>query len=180
MKSSLFLILFVMAGLVPVNLSYAAKSPIKGDPELVWLSPLGDDDIQNTPYNRCRLIKTLKPGVGKASTTTDNTYNILANYATNLYAQAIKISAYIEDEKNAKTNSKQPDLSNEVSLIENEITGRLVGISRRINIINSFEAGTEMLNNLQAITSMPPITYQTFRALVDGKYVYDSDCEALK
>ena len=48
------------------------------------------------------------------------------------------------------------------------------------DIINSFEAGTEMLNNLQAITSMPPITYQTFRALVDGKYVYDSDCEALK
>ena len=171
MKNKSIFVISLLAAVFYVCPIYAAKSPIKGDPELVWLSPLGDENIENNAYNRCRLIRALKPGVGKASTVTNNTYDILSSYASNLYAQAIKISAHIKAEKEAAATEKKPDISNEVSIVENEITNRLIGISRRINIINSFEASTEMIKNIQEMVRMTPVTYQDFRALSDGKYV---------
>lgn len=166
--------------LLGANSAQAVKSPIAGDPELIWVSPLGDDNIENNAYNRCRLIRLLKPGVDEATASQDNFYDTMSTYATNLFAQSIKIAAYIEKEKEKPDNSVLPDLSNEGALIENEITNRLIGISRRINIINSFEAGTAMLNNMQQIIARPANSYQEFKAMVDGKYVFATECEALK
>lgn len=158
----------------------AAKSKIKGDPELIWLSPLGSSNIENNAYNRCRLIRTIKPGVGEASKAQKNNYDILSNYVSNLYAQSIKISAYISSESEKSENASTADLSNEKAVIEQEITRRLSDISRRMNIINSFEAGTMMLSALWNMNRLPPTTYSEFRALKDGKYDYVTECEVLK
>lgn len=158
----------------------AAKSKIKGDPELLWLSPLGDEDIENTPYNRCRIIKKIKPGVNNVSETTQNNYDIFTNYASNLYAQSIKIISYIAEEKEDDSTDSSTDLSNEIALIEDSITKTTLDISRRLNIITSFEAGISILNSLETLQNLPPGVYADFRALQNGKYEYVSDCEALK
>ena len=91
--------IFLLAVFAFVTPSYAKKSKIKGDPELLWLSPLGDSDIENNDFNRCRLIKKIKPGPGHALEESNNTHDILSTYISNLYAQSIKISGYIEAEK---------------------------------------------------------------------------------
>ena len=180
MKNKIIFALSFIAVLLSQSYANAAKLAIKGDPEVAWLSPLGNEDIENNAYNRCMFIQTLKPGEGNASVSANNAYDTLSNYATNLYAQSLKISAHIENEKKASANITPPDLSNAKAITESEITSRLVGISRRLNIINSFEASSEMLSNVKSIIRLPSSTYQSFRAMVDGKYTYTSDCEALK
>ena len=106
MPNSKFLSIFafLLSVVIIVSPAYAKKSKIKGDPELVWLSPLGSGDIENNAYNRCRLIRTLKPGKEEVSATTKNTFDILSTYAPNLYAQAIKVGGYIEAEKEKQLN----------------------------------------------------------------------------
>lgn len=159
----------------------AAETEVKGDPEVLWLSPLGDDDIENTPYNRCRLIKKIKPGIDQVSETTQNNYDILSNYVSTLYAQSVKIVYYISEESDEENSeSETSDLSNEIALIEDEISKTTLDISRRLNIITSFEAGITVLNSLEALQNLAPGVYAEFRALQDGKYEYVSDCEVLK
>lgn len=157
----------------------AGQPKIKGDPEIVWLSPLGSSDIENNQYNRCLLIRKIKPGKGETSTANKNTHDILSSYAANLYAQSIKIGGYIEEEKE-KTDSSEPDLSDEKALLDEEITKRLGNIAHRINIINSFEAGTMILESLNAMIQLSPEAYSEFRVLKNGKVEYSSDCEDLK
>lgn len=162
--------------------AYAAKSVVKGDPELLWETPLGKGDIENNAYNRCLLIKMIKPGIGQTSRREKNIYDVLSTYVSDLYAQSVKISAYIaaEDEDADDSSSSTTDVDNEKAIIEQEITRRLADISRRMNIINSFEAGIVVLDSLQGLREMAPGTYSEFRALQDGRYQYVSDCEALK
>ena len=162
--------------------AYAAKSVVKGDPELLWETPLGKGDIENNAYNRCLLIKMIKPGIGQTSRREKNVYDVLSTYVSDLYAQSVKISAYIaaEDEDADDSNSSTTDVDNEKAIIEQEITRRLADISRRMNIINSFEAGIVVLDSLQELREMAPGTYSEFRALQDGRYQYVSDCEVLK
>ena len=162
--------------------AYAAKSVVKGDPELLWETPLGKGDIENNAYNRCLLIKMIKPGIGQTSRREKNIYDVLSTYVSDLYAQSVKISAYIaaEDEDADDSNSSTTDVDNEKAIIEQEITRRLADISRRMNIINSFEAGIVVLDSLQELREMAPGTYSEFRALQDGRYQYVSDCEVLK
>ncbi len=157
-----------------------AYAKVKGDPELLWLSPLGDEDIEETPYNMCRIIKSIKPGVGQTSTTTKNLYDIFSNYISNLYAQSIKISAYIaEEEEDEEDDSLSADISNEIAIIEEGIIQSTADIARRINIINSFEAGIAMLDALEELDNMAPGIYSEFLALDNGNYDYVSDCEYL-
>lgn len=170
---------FILSVGVIISPAYAKKSPIKGDPEIVWTSPLGDSNIENNAYNRCRLIKLMKPGLGQTTAISQNTYDIISTYATNLYAQSIKISDYIEEEKQ-KDNSSEPDLSNEKALLDEEVRKRLGDISRRMNIINSFEASTVLLESLNAMVELPPNAYDVFRVLKNGSLEYSSDCEDLK
>lgn len=170
---------FILSVVIIVSPAYAKKSKIKGDPELVWLSPLGSADIKNNAYNRCLLIKKLKPGKEEASETTQNTFDILSTYAANLYAQSIKIAGYIEAEKE-KDSSSDPDLSDEKALLDEEVTKRLGDIARRINIINAFEAGVLLLESLDAMVQLSPETYKEFRVLKNGAFEYSSDCEDLK
>lgn len=159
----------------------AAKSQIKGDPELMWLNPLGKEDIENNAYNRCLLIKTLKPGVEKASQSRKNFYDTMSQYAANLYAQSIKIAAYLDEEKEAKKGIADKELTNEQDILEHEIIGRLGEITRRINIINSFEAGRVMLEDLWAIkTQFKDDAYSQFMAFTNGEYDFTTDCEVLK
>lgn len=162
--------------------AYAAKSVVKGDPELLWETPLGKGDIENNAYNRCLLIKMIKPGIGQTSRREKNIYDVLSTYVSDLYAQSVKISAYIaaEDEDTDDSSSSTTDVDNEKAIIEQEITRRLADISRRMNIINSFEAGIVVLDSLQGLREMAPGTYSEFRALQDGRYQYVSDCEVLK
>ena len=170
---------FLLSVGVVISPAYAKKSKIKGDPELVWLSPLGSGDIENNAYNRCRLIKSLKPGKDAASTATKNTYDILSTYAANLYAQSIKVAGYIEAEKE-KDSSSDPDLSDEKALLDEEVTKRLGDIARRMNIIISFEASTMLLESLNEMVDLSPSAYSEFRVLKNGKLDYSSDCEDLK
>ena len=177
-NKNIFLVMLLLSFCICMGDAYA-KSKIKGDPELVWVSPLGDSDIKNNAYNRCRLIKKIKPGADQVTAATQNTYDILSTYASNLYAQAIKIAGYIEAEKE-KTDTKEPDLSDEKALLDNEVTQRLGDIARRMNIINAFEASTAVLESLNAMVRLPPSAYNEFRVLKDGEYTYSGDCEDLK
>lgn len=170
---------FILSTVVIISPAYAKKSKIQGDPELVWLSPLGSGDIENNAYNRCRLIRALKPGEDKAAETTKNTYDILSTYASNLYAQSIKVGGYIEAEKE-KDSSEDPDVSDEKALLDEEVIKRLGDIARRMNIINSFEASTMLLKSLDTMVKLPPTAYSEFRVLKGGKLEYSSDCEDLK
>lgn len=166
--------------LLPWSLSASeiAKSKVKGDPDVLWNSPLGSSNIENNAYNRCLLIKKLNPEHGAASTTTANQYDTLTEYITTLYAQSIKISAYIEAEKNTETS--KPDLSDKIALIENEVILRLSDIARRVNIINAFESGIAVLRATHDITEMNKNTFKQFKAIKDGEYKNVSDCEVLK
>ena len=173
--------IFAFLSLVGVVTSpaHAKKSKVKSDPEVVWLSPLGSEDIENNAYNRCLLIKKIKPGSGKASETIQNTYEILVPYATNLYAQSIKISDEIDAEKE-KDDSSTPDLSSEKVLLEEEVTQRLGLLARRMNIINAFEAGITVLDSLNAMIELLPDAYSNFRVIKNGKVEYSENCEDLK
>ena len=175
----IILLAFIMSNIVISNVF--AKAEVKGDPTLIWMSPLGDDNIENNAYNRCRIIRKLKPGVGKAAETTRNTYEILSTYMSDLYAQAIKISAYIgEEESESETsNSSSTDLTNEIALIEEGIVKNLADISRRMNIINSFEAGILVLDSMVELKDMSASVYEEFRAFDGQKYDYFSECEVL-
>ena len=159
---------------------YVAASQVKGDPELIWQTPLGSSDIENNAYNRCRLVRLMKPGVGKNTQESRNNYDIISTYISDLYAQSVKISAYIAAEDETSNNTSSSDLDNEKTIIEQEIIKRMADISRRLNIINSFESGILVLDSLQRLRELSPIAYAEFRALVDGKYQYVSDCEVLK
>ena len=170
---------FLLSACIVISPAYAKKSKIKGDPELIWLSPLGSGDIENNAYNRCRLIKLLKPGPEQTTAANQNTYDILTNYATNLYAQSIKVSDYIEAEKE-NSDTSDPDLSDEKALLDEEVTKRLGDIARRMNIINSFEAGTMLLESLNSMVELLPTAYDSFRVYKGGKIEYSSDCEDLK
>lgn len=171
--------IFLLAVFVFVTPSYAKKSKIKGDPELLWLSPLGDSDIKNNDFNRCRLIKKIKPGPGHALEESNNTHDILSTYISNLYAQSIKISGYIEAEKE-KTDNSEPDLSDEKTLLDEEVTKRLGEISRRMNIINSFEAGTMLLESLNKLNELYPNAYETFKIIKNDSLELSDDCNDYK
>lgn len=159
----------------------AVRSPVKGDPEITWESPLGDDNIEDNDYNRCRIIRALKPGASSATATNQTNDEIFSRHVSDLYAQSVKITQYIEDEKNAKDDTHKPDLSNEVALINYEITRRLADITRRMNIINSFEAANSIITSLQNIRLVGgPAAYSKFRGYKDGKYQYLTDCEDIK
>lgn len=179
MKNKFNIFISILLGFcLYAGLSKAAEIKVQGDPELIWLTPLGKEDIENTAYNRCKFIRVMKPGIDKVNETTKNTYDVLSNYISNLYAQSIKISAYVDAEE--KKDDPDVDLTDEKILIDELITRRLGNIARRINIINSFEAGMAVLSNLLIIDSMPNNTYETFRTLNNGQYEYVSDCSVLK
>ncbi|MCQ2740581.1 MAG: hypothetical protein MJ210_00460 [Alphaproteobacteria bacterium] len=125
-----------------------AKSVVKGDPELLWRSPLGKEDISNTAKNRCLLIKKIAPGATKATETTENIYELLSEYTSNLYAQSIMITAYLEEETEDEKKLSLPKANDEISIIKKKITRRLEDIARRLNIINSLDAGTSVVSSL--------------------------------
>ncbi len=173
------IMVIMTAMLISSSVASYAKSQVKGDPELLWLSPLGDSDIEDNSYYRCRLARLINPGSGQSTTATQNKYDVMSNYVSNLYAQSIKISAYIEKEEK-KASSSSTGTDNEIAILEKEIVQRMADISRRLNIINSFEAGIVMLDALDELDSLPAGTYSSFRALSDGRYEYVTDCEVLK
>lgn len=158
----------------------ATESKVRGDPDVTFMSPLGDENVDNNAYNRCRLIRVIKPGVGQATTTARNVRDLLGRYASTLYAQSLKISAYINEEDEAAKNLEQPDISSKNAILEHEIINRLSDISRRLNIINSFEAGTRMVQSLQQMEGKPSSAYSRFGMVKNGKYVYETECDKLK
>ena len=151
----------------------AARSAIKGDPDLLWLSPLGKEDIENTPYNRCLIIKKMKPK-GSGEKINRDSYEILAEYTANLYAQSVKINAYIEEESKKEKTLNFGNINDEVSIIKKLVLRRLSDIARRVNIINSFEAGTSMLEALMAISSETSSAYEKIDCC---GFLLDSECK---
>ena len=154
----------------------AAKSAVKGDPELLWNSPLGKEDIENTPYNRCLLIKKLRRGTSAEELNRD-IYEILSEYTANLYAQSVKITAYIEEESKKEKTIKPGKLNDEISIIKKLILKRQGDIARRINIINSFEAGTSMLESLTAMVVQDKKVYATIECC---SFLTTSECQTEK
>jgi hypothetical protein len=170
--------LLLLALLVFSNSAEAArKSKVHGDPSELFNSPLGKSDIKNNAYNRCLLIKTLKPGADKSSQATRNNAELLGAYATKLYAQSVKISAYIFTEDEVAKELTEPDVNGETAIIKYEITARLADIARRINIINSFDAATSMMRALETISKAPSSAYDKFR---DKNFEYVTECKKLK
>jgi hypothetical protein len=156
----------------------SSRSRINGDPKLTMTSPLGKKDIEDTPYNRCRIIQMMNPPMDKATEAQRNQQEILSNYVANVYAQAFKVSGYIATEKDAAAVSL--DKSNEIKLLENGMERPMSEIARRFNIINSLEAGIVMMESLDKLRSLPKSTFRNFDVLEDGKIVQTDDCEKLK
>ena len=174
-----YLIVIVMISLIS-GTAETRDLKVKGEPVIKWQSPL-DGDIENNAYNRCRLIKALKPGVGKSSDSMRNNYDVFSEYISNLYTQSIKISAAIEKELKEEKNKKSQDKTeNERVLLNQDVTPYLADIAQRMNIIVSFEAGTAVLNRLEAIRGLPQNVYSEIATIKDGKWVYVNDCEELK
>lgn len=153
------------------------RSTMKGDPTLTLQSPLGSKNIEDNAYNRCRIIQMMNPKAGKSTETTTNNYNVLATYVSRVYAQAFKISGYIAAEQESRASL---DKSNEVKVLENAVERSMSEIARRLNIINSLEAGVVMIESLHKLTTLPPTTFNTFTALENGSYIVTDDCSKLK
>lgn len=143
----------ILALCAVVSPAKAWDSAVKGDPELLWNTPLGNPKLEINAENRCRLIRTVLPNYGATEEFRRNRHTLLSEYISNLYAQAVKISAYIEAEKNAPAASA--DLSDALKLQE-EAAKRSGDIARRLNIINSFESGITVLEALMVLQALPP------------------------
>ena len=154
----------------------SSTSSVTGDPSIRW-DVIGDNkEIKNNAYERCVLIRSILPGKGKSAETVRNNYDIMSKYISYLYVQSVMISVNIAAEEKAKTKSGA-DKSNQVELLKQEINGHLGNITRRINIINSLEAGMTMLELLNKMKNVPSDTYSSFK-LANGDVGYD--CEVLK
>lgn len=135
-----------------------AKADIYGDPTLDFPSPLGDENAKNDDYNRCRLIRMIKPLENNPEKEQLNKHNNFALYSSMLYAQSIKISAYLEQEN--EKDELDIDIKNEMEFIRDSITPRLLRLARRMNIINSFEASIQVMEAMKSIDEMSPYTYK--------------------
>lgn len=153
-----------------------SSSPISGDPSIRWDIIGNNEKVKNNAYERCMLIRSILPGQGKSAETVRNNYDIMSKYVSYLYTQSVMISVNIAAEEQAKKKSGA-DKSNQVELLKQEINGHLGNITRRINIINSLEAGVTMLELLNKMRDLPSNTYSSFK-LPDGDVGYD--CEVLK
>ncbi len=142
-----------------------AGSKIKGQPDQLWLTPMGDDNIENTGYNRCRVIKTMKPGEKRVMQTVNNTQTLLGRYASELYFQAVKANFEIDQE----TPDDVMTSTAELSLMNRQIIARLANIANRLNIIVSLESRTAALNNIKKITNLSGSVY--------NDYEYDAEKE---
>lgn len=176
-KNFIFAVLLLVCGISGV--AFAGKnssSPISGDPSIRW-DMIGDNkEVKNNAYERCRLIRSLLPGQGKSAETVRNNYEIMSKYISYLYTQSVMIPVSIAKEEKAERKSAA-DKSNQVELLKQEINGHLGNITRRINIINSLEAGMTMLELLNKMRNLPSDTYSSFK-LANGDVGYD--CEVLK
>lgn len=162
-KISLMVIVLILSlSLLPE--AYAGKK-IKGQPDSEWESPMGDDNIENTGYNRCRVIKTMKPGADKVMQTVNNTQTLLSRYASELYFQAVKTNFEIDQE----TSDDVTTSTAELSLMNRQIIARLANIANRLNIIVSLESRTAALNNIKKITNLSGSVY--------NDYEYDAEKE---
>lgn len=161
-----------------VSAGEASSSPISGDPSIRW-DMIGDNkEVKNNEYERCRLIRAILPGEEKSAETTRNRYDILSKYVSYLYTQSVMISVNIAAEEQAKKKSGA-DKSNQIELLKQEVNAHLGNITRRINIINSLEAGITMLELLNKMRNLPNSTYNSFKlhnSAGDDGY----DCEDLK
>ena len=161
------------AGLL--NTAVAAMSGIKGDPQTPWAVIGNNKKIENNEYQRCKVIRAMLPGVGKIGESRRNIYDTMSQYIANLYVQSIMIPAYIAAEEEG---DKGNDKTNQVEVIKQEQNKHLGNIARRLNIINSLEAGTAMIELLTELSSLPSTTYQSFKTHKNGGY--GTECEELK
>lgn len=131
---------------------------VKGQPEVLWLTPMADNNIDNTAKNRCRIIKILKPGEDKPVETRANTNQLIGRYSTDLYFQATKTLFEIDKEK--VKEGKQ--LNDEKRILEQEVLERMANIADRLNIIVSLEARTSALNSLYEISKLENGVYSSY------------------
>ncbi len=142
-------------------------SAVSGQPMYVWKAPWGDNEeganIENNSTNRCRLIKTLKPGETLVMQTRHNTEALLSRYATDLYVEAIKTEFDI-DRENAIAPVKH---AAEHTLIKREVLARLANIATRLNVIVSLEARTAAMDNIAKLSKVGSYVF--------NEYVYNPE-----
>lgn len=145
---------------------YAFCAPeVKGQPEILWTTPMPEKNIDNTAKNRCRIIKTLKPGEDKKTTTKENTNQLIGRYSTDLYFQATKTLFEIDKEK--VQEGKQ--LDDEKKILEQEVLERMANIADRLNIIVSLESRIAALNSLYELSKSDNGIY--------SGYIYDQETQ---
>ena len=112
-------------------------SPVRGRPETQLVTPLSKD-IYDDAENRCRIIKTMKPGEYDMLGTKENTAFLLSRYSTELYLQAAKSLFEFDKEKPASSKAR----SSEKAILDKDILQRKAYIADRLNIVLSLEART--------------------------------------
>lgn len=147
-KNKLAMVLGVWA--VFLAFGVFAEDKIEGQPNNLWLTPMGDSDIENTNYNRCRLIKTMKPGSNLVMQTTAATRAVLVRYASELYFQSVETNFEVDQEEPAEDKTSTA----EVSLLNREIINRLARIANRLNIVVSLEARTAAMDNMDKLSKL--------------------------
>ena len=169
-KNLLFLLLLLSFAFV----SSAFAGSIKGQPEELWLTPMGDSNVENTPQNRCRMLKIIKPGEQEVLQTAHNTASILTNYASRLYFEAVKTSFAIDDEDDAfiKSDSASQKSTSEKTILNREIIGKMSNIANRLNIVVSLEARSSALENVLRLTRLEADNH--------SEWVYDEKTKECK
>lgn len=137
-------------------------SAVSGQPMYVWKAPWGDNEegvnIENDSTNRCRLIKTLKPGETSVMQTRHNTEALLSRYATDLYIEAIKTEFEIDREKPVAPVKHAA----EHTLLKREVLARLANIAARLNVIVSLEARTAALDNIAKLSKVGAYVFKDY------------------
>ncbi len=152
MKSKIFLALVIF-----ISLQTTAIAKIYGDPQEAFSMPIDNKKLENNDYYRCLIIKKIKPGEDRITEAQLAKYNIFSEYSAKLYAQSVKISAYIEKEN--EKDEFNVNTENEMKFLKKVITPRILRLARRMNIINSFEASILAMESLQKIDDMNNKTY---------------------
>ncbi len=154
------------------NDKVSVMSAVSGQPVYVWKTPLGDDkdgvNVDNNKLNRCKIIKTLKPGELEVMKARHNTEALLSRYATDLYVESVETEFDLDREKPVAGVAH----SAEQTMVKREILARLANIATRLNVIVSLEARTAAMDNINKLSKVG--------AFVFGDYEYnvkDGTCE---
>lgn len=112
--------------------------------------------VDDTHFNRCRLIKLIKPGADKVEEMQRVATILQSYYSSELYTQAMQI-LYELDKEDPHPFSNQ---SSKKAILDKNIKDVLLDTTQRLAIVASLEARTAVVENISKIIALGPEIYQ--------------------